>query len=140
VLTSQANSHEHETDQSSPTTRTPNHRRISVLVGREEPQYSVGWKQHPSSRDVDGRIPRSQLAEVNDASKLAASGNDVRRVQVGMHPERRPRPGRSRQRVVPDGSNSGSVDLDRNNPLLERPGELRQTRTYRSISWRLTMQ
>jgi len=61
-------------------------------------------QQEPPGGEVIGRVARAEVAEVDHTAEGAAGGEDVGRVQVGVNPQRRARPSRRGDRVVPDGA------------------------------------
>ena len=105
--------------------RSPEHRPIGLV------------EQHPGDREIDGRVAGGEVAEVDHGRDRAVPDDHVRRVQVTVHPQRRPvplrhlrqflQPGphraglRSRGRVRNEPSPAGRGWLDARDELGDRP-------------------
>jgi hypothetical protein len=66
-------------------------------------------QQHPCGGEVAGWIAGEHFGEVDDARERSVRDDDVRGMEVAVHPHRRALPRLGRNGVIPDGPN---VDND----------------------------
>ncbi len=91
----------------------PDRRLVSCRIRGEEACGRACRQQHPGGRQVQRRVADEQVAEVDNARQRPVRDDDVRGMQVAVHPHRRPFPCGGRDGVVPDGSDVGGGRANR---------------------------